>query len=425
MWKRLVILAAVTAMVGGAFFTVIAQEPTASPEPIATTSLIAKLIAGLTPEEQAAVVTRNGGTETSSIPALRLHVVEVPTTDLSVILQNYQADPQVQSVEINQTRQVEGLPSDTLVLTQWALLKIGYDQVFGNYTPTIQAKVALLDTGVDATHPDLAGKVLPGKSILDDSNGMTDPHGHGTWLAGIVAAVTDNSTGVAGVGYAGVQILPVTVLGADGTGQDSDVIRGVLWAADQRADVILMSFSNTGFSQNLQDAIDYAWSTGAVLVAATGNGGLTDLTFPAGDRGVIGTSATNPEDQLVPGSNYGKAVFLAAPGLDITTTDLNSAYTSISGTSTSAAIVAGVAAFMKAVDPTLTNGIIVGRLARTADPAGTQEETGNGRVNMARALADTSTDPIQPAGAPPPRATAAPSWGHMWRRGFPLPPVLH
>src|SRR5262249_33104469 len=170
---------------------------------------------------------------------------------------------------------------------------------------------------------------------------------------------------------------------------------------DHGADVILMGFSNPGFSPHLQDAIDYAWSKGAVLVAATGNDGVNTPTFPAGDRGVIGTTATDPADLLAPSSNYGQGTFLADPGMNIQTTDVGGAYTVISGTSSSAAIVAGVAAFMKAVDLTLTNGVIVGRIARTADPAGTQDQTGNGRVNMARALADTGTDPIQPAGAAP------------------------
>jgi len=245
--------------------------------------------------------------------------------------------------------------------------------------------------------------VIPGTSILDGSSGTTDPSGHGTWVAGIVAAQTDTTPleGIAGVAYAGVRVMPVTVLDANGLGQDSDVIAGVIWAADHRADVIVMAFSNPGFSQNLQDALDYAWSKNVVLVAATGNDALTAPTFPAGDRGVMGVAGTDPNDTLVPFSSYGPSVFIAAPATDILTTAIGDAYSIISGTSASAAIVAGAAAFMKAVDPTLTNGIIVGRLARMADPAGTQDQTGNGRINMARALADTGTDFIEPAGAPP------------------------
>src|SRR3989454_5597099 len=377
--------------------------PLAASAQTATSSLLVKLAAGLSPEQQAEVIARNGGLEISSIPALRLHVIQVAPADLPQVLPRYQADPQVVHAEENKTRQSQAFPADPLYPNQWSLPKIGWDLVFGNVTPTGSAIVAVLDTGIDAQHPDLAGNVIPGMSILDGSAGTTDPSGHGTWVAGIVAARTDVAPleGIAGVAYAGVQVMPVTVLDANGLGQDSDVIAGVIWAADHGADVIVMAFSSPGFSQNLQDAIDYAWSKNIVLVAATGNDALSTPTFPAGDRGVMGVSGTDPNDTLVPFSSYGPGVFIAAPATEILTTAIGDAYSIISGTSASAAIVAGAAAFMKAVDSTLTNGIIVGRLARMADPAGTQDQTGNGRINMARALADTGTDFIQPAGAPP------------------------
>ena len=368
-----------------------------------SSSLLVKLIGGLTLDQQAQVIARNGGIAISSIPALRLHVIQVVPADLPQVLANYQADPQVVNAEENKTRQSQTFPADPLYPNQWSLPKIGWDLVFGTVTPPGSAIVAVLDTGIDAQHPDLAGSVIPGTSILDGSSGTTDPSGHGTWVAGIVAARTDAAPleGIAGVAYAGVRVMPVTVLDVNGLGQDSDVIAGVIWAADHGADVIVMAFSNPGFSQNLQDAIDYAWSKNVVLVAATGNDALNTPTFPAGDRGVMGVSGTDPNDTLVPFSSYGQSVFIAAPATDIQTTDIGDAYSVISGTSASAAIVAGAAAFMKAVEPTLTNGIIVGRLARMADPAGTQDQSGNGRINMARALADTGTDFIQPAGAAP------------------------
>src|SRR5881409_571135 len=373
----------------------------AAQTPSPTSSLLVKLVDGLSAQEQADVIARNGGVEISSIPALRLHAIQLAPAELPPVLANYQADPQVVNAEENKTRQSQAFPADPLYQNQWALPKIGWDLVFGTVTPTGSAIVAVLDTGVDAQHPDLAGNVIPGISILDGSAGTTDPSGHGTWVAGITAAQTDTLEGIAGVAYAGVRIMPVTVLDVNGLGQDSDVIAGVIWAADHGADVIVMAFSNPGFSHNLQDAIDYAWSKNVVLVAATGNDGVSTPTFPAGDRGVMGVSATDPNDSLVPFSNSGPSTFIAAPGTEIQTTNIGAAYNVISGTSASAAIVAGAAAFMRAVDPALTNGVIVGRLARMADPAGTQDETGNGRINMARALADTGTDFVQPAGAAP------------------------
>src|SRR4029079_19489192 len=101
----------------------------------------------------------------------------------------------------------------------------------------------------------------------------------------IGAGATDHGLGRGGVGYAGVRVMPVTVLGADGLGQDSDIIEGIVWAVQHGADVINMSFSNPGFSTGLQAAIDYAWSNDVVVVAAAGNDGSHTATFPAGDRG--------------------------------------------------------------------------------------------------------------------------------------------
>jgi subtilisin family serine protease len=131
----------------------------------------------------------------------------------------------------------------------------------------------VLDTGVDVGHPDLDANIVDGASFVAGSPWNSDPNGHGTAMAGIVAAETGNGIGVAGVGYAGVSVMPVTVLGPNGLGRDSDIIEGLVWAADHHADVALMAFSASGFSSALQAAIDYAWSKGVVVVAATGNDG--------------------------------------------------------------------------------------------------------------------------------------------------------
>ncbi len=157
-----------------------------------------------------------------------------------------------------------------------------------------------------------------------------------------------------------------------------------------------MSFSNPGYSASLQAAVDYAWSKNVVLVAATGNDSSSTPTFPAGDRGVVGVSSTDLTDGLSSSSNYGADTFLAAPGENVASVN-----GTISGTSASAAIVAGSAALLRASSVGASNGVIVSRLARNADPAGTADQTGNGRVNLARAIVDTSSDSVQPAGAAP------------------------
>ena len=141
----------------------------------------------------------------------------------------------------------------------------------------------------------------------------------------------------------------MTVLDGSGVGQDGDIISGVVWAADHGADVILMPFSSPDFSPTLQDAIDYAWSHGAVLVAAAGNDGSSAPHFPSGDRGVVGVANTDESEALNTTSNSGPAAFMAAPGTAIRTTGGNGGYTTITGTSASAAAVAGAAALLKGI----------------------------------------------------------------------------
>ncbi|MFL5798727.1 MAG: hypothetical protein ACJ77A_12450, partial [Actinomycetota bacterium] len=136
-------------------------------------------------------------------------------------------------------------------------------------------------------------------------------------------------------------------------------------------------------------------------MAATGNDGTSSPSYPAGDAKVVGVSATDQSDSLWSSSNSGDDTFLAAPGVGITADAVGGGTTTISGTSASAAITAGAAALLKADDPSASNGTIVGRLARNADPAGSSTETGNGRLNLERSVADTSSEAVVPAGAAP------------------------
>jgi subtilisin family serine protease len=369
----------------------------AAPAPVPNRYLVT-FVPGASGAEQGAALADVGATDVSTIPALRMHVVDASEAAVSSL----GANPTVQGVEADQVRNVQGAPSDPSYSSQWSLARIGWDQAFGSVNPTGSATVAILDTGVDSSHPDLAGQLVAGTSIIDpSSDGTTDPNGHGTWMAGIVAAATDNGTGIAGVGYAGVKVMPVAVLGADGTGSDGNIISGVIYAADHGANVILMSFTNPGFSQSLQDAIDYAWSKGAVVVAAAGNDESATVNYPAGDRGVVGVANSDESDALNPTSNYGQDVFMAAPGTNIATTSLGGGYATISGTSAAAAEVAGAAALMKATAPDVSNGVIVGRLGADAEALSAGQPGGNGRLNLARALHDSSTASIEPAGAAP------------------------
>ncbi len=375
------------------------RPPTPTQAPVLSSGYIVTFAPGTSTSTQASTLAAVGADVTDSIAALGMAFINVPNG--SSIVTDLRADGNVSRVEADRVRVAEADPSDSGYADQWSLAKIGWNNVFGSVTPSGSAVVALLDTGVDAGHPDLAGQLVPGTSILDGSAGTADPNGHGTAMAGIIAAATDNGQGIAGIGYAGVKVMPITVLDANGAGTDSDIIQGVVYAVDHGADVINMSFSNPGYSAALQAAIDYAWAHNVVVVAATGNDGSSTATFPAGDRGVIGVSNTDQADALNASSNYGVDTFLAAPGTDILTLAAGGGTTSVTGTSASSAEVAAAAALLRANDPSASNGVIVSRLARTADAAGTADQTGNGRLNLARAIADTGTDSIQPAGAAP------------------------
>ena len=170
--------------------------------------------------------------------------------------------------------------------------------------------------------------------------------------------------------------MPVTVLGADGTGQDSDIIEGVVYAAEHDADVILMAFSNPGYSEMLQAAIDYAWDEGAVLVAATGNDGSSSPQFPAGDRGVIGVSNTDQNDALERLEQLRAGGVPRAPGDSIATTSARRRVHDDQRTSASAAQVAGAAALIRAASGAVERRHRVaageerrGRRARASRPA--------------------------------------------------------
>ena len=374
-------------------------SPEPSSSPTDTKDFVVTFAPGTNAAARAEILAGAGVEVVDTIAPLRMTVIRLEAG--SPILASLRGDPSILHVERDRVRAAEAAPSDPGYDDQWSLRRINWNDVHGSVDPGGSAVVAVLDTGVDTSHADLAGNTVSGTSLLPDGDPTIDPNGHGTAIAGIIAATTDNALGIAGIAFAGVKVMPVTVLDADGLGQDSDIIEGIVWATDHGADVINLSFSNPGYSTALQAAVDYAWDHDVVVVAATGNDGSSAPTYPAGDRGVIGVSNTNRDDELAASSNYGADTFLAAPGTDIATLQAGGGMTSVSGTSASSAEVAAAAALLRAIDPDASNGTIVGRLARSAEDVGTRAETGNGRLDLARAVGDRGTDAVKPAGAAP------------------------
>ena len=252
--------------------------------------------------------------------------------------------------------------------------------------------VAVLDTGADFSHPDLAGKfVSRGKDFVNGDDDATDDHGHGTHVAGILGAATNNGVGMAGVGY-NVRVLPGKVLGANGSGATDGIARGIVWAADQGARVINMSLGGSGVSPTLEQAVNYAWGKGAVVVCAAGNDGTSVPQYPAAYTNCVSVAATDQADRRASFSNYSSTVDVAAPGVQVLGTVRGGRYEAWSGTSMATPNVAGVAALIAAAHPTWTNGQIRAALEQTADEVG-----GWKRVNAARAVGAPAGPTLTPA----------------------------
>jgi subtilisin family serine protease len=219
--------------------------------------------------------------------------------------------------------------------------------------PLSDVVVAVVDTGV-YRHPELASALMPGHNFTDSPGGVsdtTDREGHGTHVAGTIAA--DAGSGVEGIAY-GARILPVKVLGDNGSGYDSWVANGILWAADHGADVINMSLGGAGYSSIEESAVAYARSKGVTVIAAAGNDNSSATFSPAALPGVVAVSAVDQNRAKAWFSNYGSYVDVAAPGVDILSTYNDNWFVYMSGTSMASPHVAGVAALIKAAAPGLT-----------------------------------------------------------------------
>jgi type VII secretion-associated serine protease mycosin len=318
---------------------------------------------------------------------------------------------------------------DPLRSVQWALDQLGFESTRAAVDPS-SVTVAVLDSGVDGSHEDLAGAVLPGwDAITEQPGGDTDTFGHGTHVAGIVAALAGNGLGVTGAA-AGVRILPVRVLDTDGSGWSSDIANGIRWAADQGADVINLSLGGTTPSSAYRTAIDYAVNQrGAVVVASAGNEYQSGnpVEYPAAYPDAIAVGASNSAGGRASFSNTGSYVDLAAPGTSIMAPcpmggaicSSSSPYTRMSGTSMAAPFVSAAAALLRAAQPTSSAGQIRDWLSLTATDAGAagrDDEFGFGIIDPRRALAAAAgtapgtPDPVlNPATSPPAAPSPAPS----------------
>ena len=277
----------------------------------------------------------------------------------------------------------------SVVRGSWALPKIGWDQAYGSVTPSGSSTIAVLDTGVDASVADLSGRILSGYSAFG-TDPATDPNGHGTWLASIAAAATDNGSGIAGVDFANVNVAGPGVPDASGTGQTATSSRA-LSTRSTTAQVILMGFSNPGRSEALQAAVDYAWSHEKVVRAAAGND-INVPDVPRRPREVVGVAATHRRLAVVRFGTEPGGVHLGAPAWTSRPTMPRAWSASQAPVLRRPSSPARSLYFSE--HPRRWPGVIVGRLARNTDPGG----AGNGRPNpRSSAIAPPM---VVPMGAP-------------------------
>jgi thermitase len=270
--------------------------------------------------------------------------------------------------------------------------------------------IAVLDTGVQRSHPDLEGRVVRGRDFVNDDTSAADDNGHGTWVAGIIASNANDGYGMAGISWTD-KILPVKVMNREGTGTTADLIAGIRWSADQGADIINMSVGGYPYSQIMQDAVNYAFNKGAVLVGAAGNNHREERFYPASFANVISVSGTQLNDEFGNWSSYGPEVDVSAPGTAVLTTncytctyadhDTWGTHMYITGTSFATPNVAGVLALIRARFPDDSPQQVVNRLFSSVDDlgyAGWDNRYGRGRVNAARALGMTVSRPSVSSG---------------------------
>jgi subtilisin family serine protease len=341
--------------------------------------------------------------------------------NIEAALKRYTESGLVQYAEPNYLRKAAAvIPNDTFYNEQWGLKQIGMENAWANLGGVPKTvKVAILDTGVDIAHEDLKGvfatdpsqsNAILGKHFYTDKTGkqasdndLSDNAGHGTHIAGIIAALTNNGLGVSGIA-ANARIMPVKVLDDVGYGDDANIAQGLIWAADNGARVVNMSLAGPTQSKTLADGVSYAVSKGVVVIAATGNEGSVIPNYPAAYDGVIGVGATDSKDFWMPESNYGDYVDIVAPGVSILSTYPESRsyggtqYEAATGTSMAAGFVSGLAALILSKDSSLSGDQVKGLMmvkATDLGQTGWDKYFGYGRISADEALKFT-TDNVKP-----------------------------
>ncbi|MHB8746496.1 MAG: S8 family peptidase [Gammaproteobacteria bacterium] len=349
--------------------------------------IIVKTRRGVDDAHFAQFAARRGIQERGRMRAARMHLIDVPADQAEVMAAQLRYDPEVEFAEVDRLVPAEDITAnDPYFSNAWHL------QTLGAPTAWAIAKgdgviVAVLDSGVDGTHPDLKPQLVPGWNVRDNNSDTSDVYGHGTEVAGVVGAASNNGLGVTSIAW-NTKIMPIRVSETNGSTYLSVLANGIVYAADHGAKIANCSFASVSGSPTIQNAANYMRSKGGLVVVAAGNsGGYVDT---ANSSSLISVSATDSNDNLTSWSSYGPYVDVSAPGEGIWSTTRGGGYAAVSGTSFSSPVVAAVLALMESANPALTNVQLESLLKSTAVDRGTPGYDiyyGYGRVSAAAAVA--------------------------------------
>ncbi|MBV6738230.1 S8 family peptidase [Priestia megaterium] len=304
--------------------------------------------------------------------------------DINTLIKIYNKLEEVEYAEPNHMLKAFYTPNDPFFAYQYGPQKVQAPDAWDVTTSNGNIKIAIIDTGVQLNHPELAIKLWPGYNFVEGNLNPNDGNGHGTHVAGIAGALTENSLGIAGIAPS-ASIIPVRALDNSGNGTLSNIANAITYSTNVGAKVINLSLGSSQGSITLENAINHAWNQGVVIVAAAGNEASNTLTYPAAYQNVIAVASTDINDQKSDFSSYGTWVEVSAPGSTILSTYTGSYYAYLSGTSMACPHVAGLAALLAAQGK--NNVQIKNTILSTCDPVpGTGLYWTYGRINANRAV---------------------------------------
>ena len=342
--------------------------------------------AGLPDAALGKILNDNGGGKARRVGSAGLRIVDLPRGLEKQAVDKLARHPHIKFAELDQRVQIAAAPNDPYFGSEWHLSKINATAAWDSSTGT-GVTIAVLDTGVDGTHPDLAARMVPGWNFINNNSDTTDVHGHGTAVAGSAAATLNNGIGVAAV--AGLaKIMPLRIADANAYTYWSTVAQAVTWAADRGARVANISYVGVAGSLSVQNAAQYMKGKGGLVVVSAGNNNKDEGIAPT--TTMIPVSATDPNDAKTSFSSWGNFVAVSAPGINIWTTTRGGGYGQWWGTSIASPVTAGVVALMMASNSSLSSTRVESLLYSTAvdlGAAGRDSVFGYGRVNAAAAVA--------------------------------------